>query len=496
MNGSAYILVVIGILAAKCLGFLRDIVFASVFGASEYTDIYFQVFSLASLVFTGIGAALSILIIKNLNKPENLGEENQKRYVARFITKTAVLVLVATAVLYASAGPIVRMLLPGLQDELYTVAVHTMYIMLPSCLFVIIAYIMSGVLQNCKVFFVTSIMSLPYNVLIISALFIPNISLTTVSILTTVGWFLHIVILLPSFLRRGYSLVGKIQKSTGGAQNREIVYIFISSMLFQLMFMIDKASVSADTGAASTVNYASNLFVAIASVFVVAMSNVSYPSICRHYEAGNTEQVRKILQYIMTVLCAIFVPFILTVTCFGRELISLLYERGEFTAELTAQTATLFCIYTFGIFGYVCQELFNKVLYLASKYSYTVIGTLIIVLSKPLINFFVIGKGGVVAVAATTTVLLTLYAICVLIVLRKVVGNYVNKTLAVNLGKILLAGAAAVCVFVLTKYLPLPLRGSKLGFLLPLGGCALTYGAVLLLTGSVKYMLQNKESTK
>ena len=41
MNGAAYALVVLGILLAKGLGFLRDIVFASVFGATAYTDIYF-----------------------------------------------------------------------------------------------------------------------------------------------------------------------------------------------------------------------------------------------------------------------------------------------------------------------------------------------------------------------------------------------------------------------------------------------------------------------
>ena len=71
MSGISYIMVVIGILTAKCLGFLREIVFASVFGASEYTDIYFQIFSIASLVFTGVGTALATLVIKNLNKSEN-----------------------------------------------------------------------------------------------------------------------------------------------------------------------------------------------------------------------------------------------------------------------------------------------------------------------------------------------------------------------------------------------------------------------------------------
>ena len=68
MNGAAYIMVVLGILLAKGIGFLRDMVFAWVFGATAYTDIYFQIFGLVNLIFTGIGVALSTLIIKNLNK--------------------------------------------------------------------------------------------------------------------------------------------------------------------------------------------------------------------------------------------------------------------------------------------------------------------------------------------------------------------------------------------------------------------------------------------
>ena len=211
MNGGAYIMVVIGILAAKCLGFLRDIVFASVFGASEYTDIYFQVFGLASLVFTGIGGALSTLVIKNLNKSENSTEQRQKQYVAQFIGKTAIVTIAITALLYALAGPIVKLLLPGLAGHMHDDAVKIMYIMLPSCLFVIVAYIMSGVLQNSGVFFVTSVMSLPYNAVIIASLFAPSADITTVSIITTVGWFLHIIILLPSFLKKGYRLAGSLK---------------------------------------------------------------------------------------------------------------------------------------------------------------------------------------------------------------------------------------------------------------------------------------------
>ncbi len=493
MNGGAYILVVVGILIAKSIGFLRDIVFASTFGASPLTDIYFQIFSLASLVFTGVGGALSTLVIKNLNKSENAMGDNGRRYVASFISKTAVVTAAVMAILYVFAGPVVRLLLPGLSDSLFGEAVQIMYIMLPSCLFVIVAYIMSGVLQNRSVFFITSIMSLPYNAVIIASLFVPDVSMKTVSLVTTLGWFLHIAILMPAFLKKGYTFFGSIRPI--GAQkggNREILYIFISSMMFQLVFMADKAAVSADSGVASTINYASNLFVTISSVFVVAMSNVSYPSLCRHYESGDMDRVKQSLRYILTVLLVIFAPFILTVNCFGTDIISLLYERGEFTKELSMVTATLFSIYTLGIFGYVCQELLNKVLYLASAYKYTVIGTLVVVVVKPLINLFIGETYGAVAVAGSTAVLFTVYAICILLAIRKTVGNYLNKEIFMNFAKIATASVAALAAYFGLSCFTLPLADTKIGFLIPFAVCGFIYVLVLWVTGTVHYIIHRR----
>lgn len=491
MNGSAYILVVAGILMAKCVGFLRDIVFASAFGASELTDIYFQIFSLASLVFTGIGSALSTLVIKKLNRPENLADSG-RRYVASFISRTGIVVIGVIAVLYIFAGYGVNILLPGLEPSLHDEAVQIMHIMLPSCLFVIVAYIMSGVLQNKDVFFITAIMSLPYNAVIIGALMIPGVSMVTVSIITTIGWLLHIVILLPSFLKKGYSFFGSIRRKEEGGGNREVLYIFISGMMFQLVFMADKAAVSSDSGAATTINYASNLFVTISSVFVVAMSNVSYPSLCRHYENGDIESVKKIMCYILTVLFVIFAPFILTVNCFGKDIIALLYQRGEFTEELSNVTAKLFSIYTLGIFGYVCQELLNKILYLGSRYRHTVTGTLLVVIAKPVINLFANRAGGVLAVAGCTAVLFTVYAVCILFAIRKTIGNYFSREFLANLAKIVLASVAALAVYFGLGFLRLPMADTNIGFVFPLCICGGVYILVLWLSGSLRYVLSRK----
>lgn len=87
MIGSAYIAVVLGIILAKGIGFYRDMLFAGVFGTGVESDIYFQIFGLVNLIFTGIGVALQTLVIKNLNKSENIGKE--KAYAASFLRKSA-----------------------------------------------------------------------------------------------------------------------------------------------------------------------------------------------------------------------------------------------------------------------------------------------------------------------------------------------------------------------------------------------------------------------
>ncbi len=496
MKGSTYLIVVFGILVAKALGFGRNIIFASAFGASELTDIYFQVFGIATFVFTGIGTALATLVIKNLNKAENHSKSAQKQYVSYFIGKISLIILAASALMYVFAEPIVKMLLPGLDPSFYDAGRQMMYIMLPSGLFVIVAYIMSGVLQNCKVFFITSIMSLPYNVIIIAALFMKSLDIYAISWITTLGWFLHIVILLPDFYRKGFRFFYRdksLEKSIVKERNLEVLYIFISSMMFQMCYVFDKAAVSHDSGAATTINYATNFFVTIASVFVVAMSNVSFPSISKNYESGNKEAVKDMTRQLIALLFAIIIPFILVAVIFGGDIMSLLYERGKFTSELTKETAVLFIIYTFGIFGYICQELFNKILYLGSRYRFPVIGSIVIMAIKPIINVFAVNYG-VYAVAISTTVLFTVYAVIIAYAITKVTGNYLSKGLAINLLKILFAGALALGAYFAYRLTGISVLGGKLEFAVPLALCGVVYVAVICASGLVKVLLPKKVS--
>ncbi len=502
--GNSYFLVVLGIILAKGLGFYRDMVFAGTFGTSTAADIYFQVFGLVNLIFTGIGMALSTLVIKNINKTENRGIE--KEYAARFLQKSALWLLLAAAVMAVFAKPIVHLILPALSGEALGVAVRLMYIMLPSLIFVVIAYIISGILQNEKVYFITAIMSLPFNVAIILSLFVPGVSVETVGLVTTVGWFLHIAILLPSFYKKGYSLLKKRgDAAVYSGKNTEILWIFISNMMFQLCFYTDRAFVGTSEGMAATFNYASNLFITISSVFVVAMSTVIFPSISKNYEEGQIEYVNTLLQNIIKIMVSIFLPFLLVVGFFGEDVIRLLYERGSFTEEATRSVATVFLIYALGILGYLSQELFNKILYLAGKYTYSVLGTVAVVLINIITNIVLgaslpetpFGETGLSVrefwTAASSAVFLTGYAVLIAASLRRVVGKYLTRALRTSVLKIFAAGLLAVACYLVWQMAAPGFTHGYLTFLLPLSMCGAVYIAGLLLTGVLKELFTKRE---
>ena len=504
-----YFVVIFGILLAKSLGFLRDIVFAGRFGAGAESDVYFGIFGVVTLVFTGIGISLSTLVIKNLNKAERGTDEEKRAYVSAFLRRVSVWLLAVTALLYLSAPQLVGILLPDLRRDMAPLAVKVTYIMLPSLFFVVIAYIISGVLQNSRVFFIPSVVSLPYNVLLISQLIFTEPDIIAVSIATTVGWGLHILFQLPSFYKCGYRFIYRRGKDRAGKPGsradrgrdavtswRETAAIFVSNMVFQICFLFDRGLVSGSEGSVAAVNYASTLFVTVASVFVVAMSSVVFPAISKNYEEGKYDYVRRLIGSIINSMTVIFVPYLLVAAVFGRNIVSLLWERGNFDAEAASLTAGIFVIYSFGVFGYIAEELFSKVIYLSSKYVYTTASVAVVTVLKLVSGRFLYGVFGAFGVAVSTTVILTGYALFIAFAMKRVVGGFYTRKLAADAGRVLLSGLAALGVYFIFRLAMPGVCCDRVMFILPLLLCGVVYIGVLFATGLMRSMYRDMKTIR
>lgn len=486
---NAYILVVLGILCAKAAGFLRDAVFAAYFGTGIESDIYFQIFGIASLIFTAVGSALSTLVIKNINKTKYSYNGGQKKYAAYFIRRISLMILGVTAILYLAAPYLVKMLLHKIEGEDFYLALRIMYIMLPSFLFICVAYIMSGLLQNRRAFFIPSVMSLPYNVIVICVLLLGERDIEKISMVTTFGWFLHIAVQLPSFYRKGYSFFEKTDAIDKGYEKSNVLetfYIFVSGLMLQLAFMTDKIFASYDTGMASTLSYGSNLFITFSGMFVVAMSSVVFPAISQNYEHGEMDYVRELIRYMIKLMASIFTFYIIAVIFFGDFAISTIYERGAFTREDTVRVTMAFVIYSFAIFGYWGQNILNKLFYLAGKYRITVTGAIIAVALNAAIDYFLAPLFGVYALALSSTVILTLYAVFIAVKLKSIIGSYITKELLTSLGKIALSGAVTAGFLILWSFVAPDALITGLMRLVPFFISVAVFVLSMLLTGMIK----------
>ncbi|MBP3448615.1 MAG: hypothetical protein J6K51_06325 [Clostridia bacterium] len=487
----SYILMVVGILLAKAMGFVRELFLGNNFGTGLTMDIYAQVFSVASVIFTAFGVALSTFVIKSINNKMIQNETEEREFVGFFFKYAMIFSLLFTVVLYALSYPITKLLLPGLSEADFSVALKLFWIMLPSLTFIVLTYTAMGLLQNKNKFFITSVVSFPFNAILILSMILEVRDIYTLGAVTTIGWAAHFLFLLPSLLKQNYKLWSNTnQKDKLSLGNpAEILFILISNMVFQLLFIIDKAFASVSEGFPSAIHYGSTLFTTVSSIFLVAMSAVFFPSVTKAMKVNDTNTINRLIRYALTFMFAIFVPFLMIVGIYHRDIITLLYLRGEFTMESVNLVAPAFLLYAFCVFGYITQELLFKIFYAKGKYKLTVISAISILLLNLIANC--IFRNSFFGIVGSTTVICIIFAIVMFWWLAKECNGFINKDFFKNVGIIVLSSLVFVVVHLIFKHT----CGyhNKLMFILPVVTGALIYLAVLYRTNILKLILTAKE---
>lgn len=488
----SYILMVVGILLAKAMGFVRELFLGNNFGTGLTMDIYTQTFSVASVIFTAVGVALSTFVIKCINNKMIENETEEREFVGFFFKYALLFSLLITAVLYLLSYPFTKMLLPGLSDADFLTALRLFWIMLPSFTFIVLTYTAMGLLQNKNKFFITSVVSFPFNAILITGMLLGVQDIYTLGAITTLGWAAHFLFLLPSLLKQNYKLWSNTdQKEKLKSVNpAEIFFILISNMVFQLLFIMDKSFASGNEGFPSAIHYASTLFTTVSSIFLVAMSAVFFPSVTRSMKENDTKKTNSLIRYALTFMFAIFVPFLMLVGIYHKDIIILLYQRGEFTMDSVNMVAPAFLLYAFCVFGYITQELLFKIFYAKGKYKLTVISGIAIVLLNLVANF--IFRNSLWGIVGSTTVICILFAVVMFYWLTKEMKGFITKGFVKNIGVILVASLIFIVLHLIFK--ATVGYSHKMMFIVPAAIGAVIYLAVLFKTGILKLILTAKEN--
>lgn len=491
-TGKNFISVSIAIFFSKILGFFRDILIASIFGTTIITDAFQTIFSLPSLLFSSIGTALSSVNIPDLTYYlKHRTKEERTQYIANLLSQITLIGGLISIVGIILAPALTRLIAPGLDEQMTGISILLCKIMMPTLLFVNLTYLSAGILQVHGYFLLSSMISIPFNLLIIITLWINGADIIVLGYVTTIGWLLQFLIQWPALHKCDYHFWKKINFKNPHTRNlyKNIVPILLGNSLLQISLIVDRSfGTHLEEGSTAALAFGSNLFITITSIFIVAMSTVVFPRLSQYCLNKEYAEVRSLLGSVFQVLLFILLPYLLLVTFFNEDIITLVYERGAFNQQSTYITSLSFLLYSYAVIGYACQEIFNRVYYALKKYHIPMWTSIFCIVLNIILNTLFYRKNGIIGLSLSTTFCLLIYAVILFILLRREIGSGILVNICPFLIRLSLplAGMAAA-VLACRQYI---IIDSPLGFLLPAFISSAAYLGIAYLLGFKKLLLQ------
>jgi putative peptidoglycan lipid II flippase len=478
---------------SRLLGLLREIVIGAQFGTGAELDAYLAAFRLPDLIFYLVaGGALGSAFIPTFTA--RLARETDPRQVAawRLASAVANLVLLVTTILAVLAallaGPLVaHIIAPGFAPAQQQATAHLMRIMLIAPVVFGLSGIVMGILNSYQHFLAPALAPVLYNLSIILAawLLAPTLGALGLALGVVAGAAAHLLIQVPALLRRR-----PVYEPTLGLHNpdvREVLRLMGPRVLglaaVQINFLVSANLASGlSEGSLSALNYAWLLMLLPQGIIAQGIATAVFPTFSAQVAQGQMDALRSTLNGGLRAILWLTLPAAAGLLLLRVPLISLLLERGQFTAESTRLTAYALAFFAFGLVAHSILEVITRAFYaLHDTWTPVRIGIAAMVVNVAL-SLLLLGPLAHGGLALANTLATTMETAALLWLIRPRLGGLGGRRLLRTLGKSLAAAAvmSMVLVWLLQTKAGLP------GWLLALAGIVLggaVYGLGALVLG-------------
>lgn len=353
---------------AKILGFGRELVLASSYGASMYSDAYITAMNIPLVIFTVIGATLvTVLIPMYFEVNSSLGEEKSLKFINNIFNIVIVLCILLSILGFIFTEPLVKIFAMGFEGQTLKITIDFTRITVIGIIFTGLSYIMTAYLQIKNNFMVTGLVSVPKNIIIISSIILsvkynPYIMIWG----TLIGMSMEFIFQLPFAIKRGYKYQPYINLKDQYIKKISWLVgpVLIGVAVNQINTMVDRTLASTLVeGSISALNYANKLNGFVMALFITSVSTVIYPMLSKLSTEDSKEKfTSSVVQAINSVILLV-IPISVGAIVLANPIVKLLFERGEFDARATSMTATALIMYSIGMVAFGLRDILGKVFY-------------------------------------------------------------------------------------------------------------------------------------
>ncbi len=366
----------IGILVSRILGFIRDMLQASILGANIYTDIFIVAFKLPNLfrrIFAEGAFTQSFL-------PSFSGTRQKSVFAVSIFIKFLLFLILFSIFVTLFSNFFTNIIASGFDAETINKAAPLVAINFNYLILIFIVTFLATLLQYKNHFATTAFSTALLNIAIIGALlYSQDESSKTIvynmSYAVIIGGFMQVGVhliaakklhLFKIFVGGFKGLKRKKQKITEDVKRfkNNFASSVLGSSTAQISAFLDGWLASfLISGSISYLYYANRIFQFPLALFAIATSVAIFPKVARFLKNGDDEKA-----YIMLQKSFWFLAYLLSFACiigiiFSSEIVWLLYERGAFTAEDSANTSLILSMYLIGLLPFGLSRIFSLWLY-------------------------------------------------------------------------------------------------------------------------------------
>ena len=353
------------VLASRILGYVRDAVIAARHGATSETDVYFASFTLPDLMAYMInGGALSIVFLPMFAAFLAKDQEEQAWDCFGVVATTmGVVVVVATTALWVLAPMLAPLILPGFTEQQIADTVTLTRIVLPAQLFFYAGGLLSATVMARERFAEYAFVPIIYNLCIIlgGLLLGPSLGIAGFSWGALVGSALGpFGLMLWAARKRGLRFRPRFDVT-----NPHFITFLLRSLPvlvgFSLVAVDEWVSryyaSSLDNGSITWLQNARRLMLVPVSVLGQAAGTAALPFLTRLHAEGKDREMASVLGDSLRVVAFATLAAGAWMAVTAGPVVGLFFERGEFSALDTTQSASALMFFSFGIVFWGLQAL-------------------------------------------------------------------------------------------------------------------------------------------
>lgn len=361
-------------LMSRILGFVRDVLIASIFGASIFTDAFFISFKIPNLlrrIFSDGAFAQSFI-------PVLMEYKNNKnhKYVQDFVSSLSSFMIfflfIITILGMFFSQFIISISAPGFEKlpEKLILSANLLTIMFPYIFLISLSSLFSSILNSWNYFSIPAFSPIFLNISIIifsiffSSFFHPRIlSLAWAVIIGGLIQFFYQIpflykinmLVIPNFHWNNIGLL-RIVRKMGTA-----ILGISANQISLIMNTIFSSLLNA--GSISWIYYADRLIEFPVGILGVSLSTILFSSLTKNYKNGIKSEYKKLLNWGFRISIILSLPSAVIIFLLAKPIIIVLFQYGKFTDFDVLMTENALKLYSFGLVSFILVKILASAFY-------------------------------------------------------------------------------------------------------------------------------------